>query len=234
MGFDRSVAIRAFIAASSIGVLAGCAATTIVPPAAPSDPVPVFILDHGRHTTLVLPHPQGMARYAYGDWAWYAQVDTGVVEASRALLWPSPAAFGRRLLNGPPTAAAVRREVRVGIEHLHAVTVEAQRAEALRKELDARFFAGEGRRFENRAYDLTFVPDPQRYTVWRNSNHKVAEWLRQLGCSIRGGPFWAHWRVLDPAPDGAGRAALVTCCPTRIRVRPRPGGSRVARPGLPG
>lgn len=173
----------------------GCAATTIEPPAAPEDPVSVFLLDHGRHATLVLPHPEGIVRYAYGDWAWYAEVKTGPLRAVAALLFPSRGALGRRVMDGPATEAAVRGEVRVGIEHLHRFTVEKRRMEALRSELETLFAAGRAVRLENRGYDLTFVPHPESYWAFRNSNQKVAQWLERLGCRIRGSALWSDWRI---------------------------------------
>jgi hypothetical protein len=37
--------------------------------------------------------------------------------------------------------------------------------------------------------------DPARYHVFRNSNHATAEWLRELGCDVRGFPLLSNFRV---------------------------------------
>ena len=47
-------------------LLGGCTTTVVVPPA-PEQPRAVFLLDHGRHATLVLETAEGgLVRYAYG------------------------------------------------------------------------------------------------------------------------------------------------------------------------
>ena len=54
-----------------MATLSGCGTTLIVPPDKPRDPAPVFVLDHGRHTSLVLSAANGtLHRYAYGDLAY--------------------------------------------------------------------------------------------------------------------------------------------------------------------
>lgn len=192
----------AVFAAACLVFTAGCAGTTtIIPPPAPREPAAVFVLDHGRHTTLVLPHPDGIVRYAYGDWKWYAEVETGLLRGSSAVLWPTQAALGRRLMAAPATETGVRQGVEVGIEQLHPLQVEATDAEALRKDLEALFRANLESRIENRAYHLEFVHHPDPYTAFHNSNHKVAEWLERMGCQVRGSAFRADWRVAAPAED---------------------------------
>ncbi len=174
--------------------LSGCT-TAIVAPANVQDPLPVFILDHGRHTSLVLPHPEGVVRYAYGDWDWYAEVETGAVEATSALLWPTRAGLGRRLIAAPATEAGVRGGLKVGIQSLHSVQVESKAVESLRATLETLYQVNLDSLKFNAAYDLAFVHHPVPYSLWHNSNHQVANWLRQLGCVVQGSGFWARWRV---------------------------------------
>ena len=196
----RNRAVRARFGALLLccALLGGCAATRVIPPATPAEPTAVFLLDHGRHSTLILPHGDGMVRYAYGDWNWYAKVETGVFAGSSAVLFPSRAALGRRVLKGPATVGGVRRHLAVGFQHIHPLTVEAARAEALRRDLDALFFASAEAPRENTIYDLAFVPHPRPYSAFENSNHEIAKWLRELGCEVEGTAFWANWRVEAP------------------------------------
>jgi len=178
-------------------VLSGCA-TTIVPPAGVLHPQPVFVLDHGRHTSLVLPHPDGLVRYAYGDWRWYAREDTGIFHGMAALLWPTQGTLGRRVLPGPATEEGVRRSVGVVVEHLYMIPVEATRAAALREELEGLFLAQRATRTYSAASDLEFVHHPDGYSAFNNSNHMLADWLEALGCDVHGSAMFARWQLAAP------------------------------------
>lgn len=168
------------------------------------------MLDHGRHSSLVLPHPDGFVRYAYGDWRWYAEVETGATEASRTLLWPSAAGLGRSLTEGDATASGVRAALIVGIQDLHEVRVETERVATLRTSLERLHRENHASLKYNAAYDLAFVEHPEPYAFWNNSNHKVAEWLQRLGCAIEGSAFWAWWRVKHPEGSGPERTGIDT------------------------
>jgi len=188
-------------------VLQGCA-TVVVPPHLGSTGVTVFLLDHGHHSSLVLPTPAGhMTRYAYGDWEYYAQADTGLYRGTSALLWPTQGALGRRQLPGPPTAAAVRQQVKVPIVRLYALKVRRGKAARLRRHLNEIFRSNIRTVLYNPLYDLYFVHDPQPYDMAHDSNHEVANWLKRLGCRIRGGPvLLSNWKVEPPAtPADGGR-----------------------------
>lgn len=193
-------AVPAALAAGLL-VLATAACTAVIkPPVAPQVPQAVFVLDHGRHSSLVLPGADGgLVRYSYGDWSWYALEKTGPFRGSSAVLWPTRAAFGRRELagaaSGPATADVVRAAVRVGVEHLYELVVDARDAAALRRRLDALFHAADSTLVYNEAYDLEFVHHPESYWAFRNSNQMVARWLERLGCRVRGPALLSRWRV---------------------------------------
>jgi len=175
-------------------LLSACGTTGVIPPDSPQEPVPVFLLDHGRHTSLVLPAPDGtMTRYAYGDWRFYAERKTGLRHAIAAITWPTESALGRRHLPGPPTEAAVRVQVRVGIQEVSSLWVEAARVRALRDRLDDWFERGPV--LESPEVDLSFVPYPRSYSLGHNSNTMIAEWLEELGAEVSRKPLWAGWRV---------------------------------------
>jgi hypothetical protein len=175
-------------------LLAGCGTTVVIAPQEPREPLPVFLLDHGRHTSLVLPAPDGsVTRYAYGDWEFYAERKTGPGHAVAAILWPTGSALGRRHLAGPPTEAAVLAQVRVGIQEIHPLYVEASRVMSLRDRLNSYFEVGEVR--ETPEVDLSFVPYPHRYSLHHNSNTVIADWLTELGAEVSRRPVWAGWRV---------------------------------------
>ena len=168
---------------------------SVIPPPAPADPAPVYLLDHGRHASLVLPADGGMVRYAYGDWAWYVLRHTGITQGSRALLRPSPAGLGRKKLPAVPTPASVRRYVRVPIENLVALSAEADKVDRLRGNLENIFTEAEAAPRYNPAFDLEFVRHPEPYSLNHNSNTVVAQWLRDLGAEISGDGPLSRWRV---------------------------------------
>ncbi|ACL71655.1 hypothetical protein [Thioalkalivibrio sulfidiphilus] len=173
---------------------AGCGTTTVIAPSSPAEPVPVFLLDHGRTSSLVLPAPDGtMTRYAYGDWRYYAERETGLGHAIAAVLWPTGSALGRRHLAGPATEASVRAQVRVPIQAIHGLSVEAARVAALRGRLDDYFESAEVR--ETPEVELSFVPYPHQYTLRHNSNAIIADWLVELGAGVNRRPIWSGWRV---------------------------------------
>lgn len=175
--------------------LPGCA-TTIYPPTTVAAPAKVAVLDHGRHASLVVevPGEPRMVRYSYGDWAWYAFQQTGVIEATDAMIWPSQAALGRRELIGAPTPESVARGVRVAIEDAIFIEVEASAARDLIARLDGIYAANLATRIYNDAYDLEFVHHPDEYWVFHNSNQMVAKWLALLGCEVAGPAILSNWR----------------------------------------
>jgi hypothetical protein len=193
-GFEM---VRRCLALLGLCLLAGCS-TTVIPPPEPAKPAPVFILDHGRHTSLVLSTPEGtMVRYAYGDWRYYAERETGIARAIIALFWPTRGALGHGELEGPPTADQVRSEVPLVIENLHRIEVDRERIERLRRRLDAIFAAAERELYSPDTF-LLFVEHPKAYTLRNNSNRAIAEWLEELGCEVRGPRLLASWRIGGP------------------------------------
>ncbi|MGQ0833360.1 MAG: hypothetical protein ACT4O5_00310 [Gammaproteobacteria bacterium] len=175
--------------------LGGCT-TTILAPADPVDPVEVFIIDHGRTASLVIPSSSGgMLRYAYGEWRWYALRETGPLRALSILFWPKESALGRGGLAGPPTFANVSAQV-AGAERVHPVRVERERVRAFEQKIEALYRSRLDTEVETPTMGLRFVHHPRRYTYFHNSNHVVAAWLRELGCRTRGRPFHSSWRVV--------------------------------------
>lgn len=172
--------------------------TTILPPRDPADPVSVFLLDHGRTPSLVVPaQPNTIVRYAYGDWDYYALRKNDLWHGIVALLWPTQGALGRMELTAPAQRDAVRRGVLVASEHIYELRVAREQADQLRAKLDGVFQSNRESLITNEPYGLNFVHHPKRYTYFYNSNHAVSDWLRQLGCEVKGPTFNSKWRVKD-------------------------------------
>lgn len=187
-------------AALAIAWASGCA-TVVIPPANPRDPAPVFLLEHGQHASLVLPgEMQGVVRYSYGDWRYYALGNKGITTGLAALTSSTLAGLGRRELHVPTVSAAVRRAVNVAISELHEIRVESAAVARLRTKLDTIFEANRDSLIYNEEIDLEFVHHPVPYSVEHNSNKLVARWLEALGCEVRNPAFVPNWRVLPPQP----------------------------------
>ncbi len=178
-------------------MIAGCG-FTVHPPSRPDDPAPVFLLDHGRHSSLVLPmSTDKMVRYSYGDWDWYALRQTGLAQGSRTLFSPSPAALGRKKLRISPSEEEVRLSVPVAIENVFLISAEYQNVTRLRNKLEKIFEENQHTLLHNPAFDLDFVRHPAPYTLNNNSNTMVAKWLRELGADVLGnGPF-SRWKIKE-------------------------------------
>jgi hypothetical protein len=187
-------------------LLSGCT-VRLSAPEVTGPGVSIFLLDHGRHSSLVLPRGGGeVVRYSYGDWLYYAEAVTGFRSAAAAALWPTRAALGRRVLDANPVEEEVRRAVRVGVESILVLEVEADRVARLSSTLDSLFHAGAEEELRlNPLYDLEFVPHPRPYSVAHHSNQVVAGWLRELGVATRGLPLSSSWsRQAEPRKGGGG------------------------------
>ena len=173
-------------------------------PPSPANPAPVFLLDHGGHASLVLPADEGMVRYSYGDWEWYALGRTGAAEGSRALIGPNPAGLSRKVLFASPTEEAIRRTLPIATEHIFLIQAEAESVARLRSRLETIFLENRQTLHHNPAFDIDFVRHPEPYSLSHNSNTVVAGWLRELGAEVRGsGPFFQ----LDDYSAGSVTAA---------------------------
>ena len=181
------------------GIVSACGATyTVTPPAlAPvATRAPVAVLDHDRHSSMVVGTSDGrMIRYSYGHWRWYAENDTSAGQGFAALFSESPAALGRRALPGPLTAEALRRQVLVGYVEVVLLEVDGAAADRLIARLEAVFEAGRDRQLYNGLVDLDFVPHPVPYSQAHSSNRVVAGWLREMGAEVDGDGLTADWRL---------------------------------------
>lgn len=187
------------IGAAALGAALAACTNTVVPPEPRGPTAAAFLLDHGRHASLVVEHEAGLNRYAYGQWQWYVENRKGPARASGTLVSSGPAGLGRARLAGPPAIATVRREVEVPIEAGWRIDVPADRAAALTARLEALFRERADTRTHNPRYGLDFVRHPNPYSLGHNSNHVAGQWLRALGCRVdMGGPF-SVWRVARPA-----------------------------------
>jgi len=155
------------------------------PPAAPQDPVEVYLLRQGDHTGVVLPAPEPgrWIEYAFGDWEWYANGRDSLAWGLLTLAVPSQGALGRREFAGPPQQDPVLRER--GAE-LHPFLAERARVEALRNRLEAEFRASGVAPVLNPRNRLWMAPSAESYSLGNQCSSRTVHWLEDLGCSIGG------------------------------------------------
>jgi len=179
--------------------LSGCGTTYLQPPVDPPEPRAVFVVDHGRHTSLVLVTDTGdMVRYAYGDWRYYADQDTRLRSGFAALFCRTPSTLARRDLEGPPEEAVLLARLRVGVQTIHLLEVRGSDADRLRAELDALHAQGADQHQYVAVYDLVFAPHPEPYTWRNNSATKIGEWLEAMEVLVKGPALVSRWEVVRP------------------------------------
>jgi len=163
--------------------------STVVPPRSVRDPVTVRLLSAGRHSGLLLPCDYGrVVEYDYGDWNWYALGKDDWWRAPATVLWPNQGTLGRRY---------VRAEDE-GSVHTSSLSVERRDAQRLLARLDAAFAAG-GDSLHSDLYDMDFVRSPERFWFAHDCQDATAEWLRELGCSVRPAPIRTGLSLNDAA-----------------------------------
>ncbi|MFI4855978.1 MAG: hypothetical protein ACIAQF_13485 [Phycisphaerales bacterium JB065] len=210
----RTAIVFIALAASA---LSGCT-THVTPPQAVSDPVTVYIVDYGRHSSVLLPidqpdtDPLGrttLREYAYGDWVYYANTQQSHWNGAKALLWNTRGTLGRRDLSGlgpasdeAPIEPAARIERTLSVERVFPVVVEREAATDLLALLDARFETGGGdsSSLYNPDFDLDFVPDEASYSVLHQCNHEVRDWLVLMGVEASGAPLVSEYKVNRRTP----------------------------------
>ncbi|MBI4565348.1 MAG: DUF2459 domain-containing protein [Planctomycetes bacterium] len=181
------------VAIAGAASITGCLAS-IRPPAEPSDPVTVVLVDYGYHSSLVLSTPEGGSiEYAYGEWDWFALNKNSVFDAISTVC-PSQGTLGRREHAAPPDPEPLRAHI--SCQEMFALAVARADAEALRQRLEARFQKAIATRIHNPETGLDHVKDDESYTCLNNCNPVVLRWLRELGCDIGGSPCFARFRVV--------------------------------------
>lgn len=75
-------------------VMSGCA-MTVVAPAGVREPVEVYLIDYGRHSSIVMEREEGeWAEYAWGDWSYFGKSRRDPLTTAMAILVPTRGALG--------------------------------------------------------------------------------------------------------------------------------------------
>lgn len=168
-----------------LALLGGSCVATAYPPAAPADPVGVYLLNQGEHSGLILPAaPESGAawvEYAFGDWGWYGESRNSTVYGLYALAVPGDAALGRRYSSAAPEEDENLQQRGAVVNRFHA---ERARVAELRAELDAEYEAAGVEPREVARSGLLVVPAQHSYALNYNCSDATIVWLRRLGCAV--------------------------------------------------
>lgn len=166
---------------------------SVMPPASPDDPVTVMLIADELHRGLLLPDGAGgFVEFGFGDWEYYARGDDGCCGTIAALFWPTPGTLSRRML---PLLDPAGVRAALPWARFQELRVGRTAARALCERLDAACVAQRGRQVARPNWNMTFVPWPRRFWVLDNCGDAVADWLRELGCSVSWVPICLDLRV---------------------------------------
>lgn len=192
---------------------------TIKPPADVTDPVTVFVADHGIHTSLVLPRSDGsLAQFSYSRFDWAALDYDQWYRSLGALMVPGPGTVGTRDFPGPPTFENVQHQFELTNNHppvqaIYSVPVSRDRCAQVLASLEARWAEHQDTMVLNKKRGLRFVKDSTSYSLSHNCNHEVAQWLRDLGCEVSGAGMTADVTVRGVSPQTGGARPHVATVP---------------------
>ena len=143
-------------------ILAGGCSATIIPPASPSNPRTVYIADYGRHSSVLLPKPDGkFTECAWGDWQWFALGDTSPLSGVRALLFSDCSTLGQREVAPQPTDEKMKRTLEA--DRVLRIECSGDRIEALRDQLNDRFSKHSTTLVHSSYSSLAQVKDDEHY-----------------------------------------------------------------------
>lgn len=175
-------------------LLVGCSGR-VTPPTSLGEPVDFYLVDHGRHSSLVLPREDGVVRYTYGEWRWYAEGRRGMLAGMSAMLWPTRGTLGRQVFPDTDLIPFPEQVAPEGVEEVFPLQAEATRVTHLQRHLDAIFDQQRDSLTYHSGYDLEFVSYPRGYWLAHQSNLVVAQWLRMLDFEVGGLSWLSKWRI---------------------------------------
>lgn len=234
-----------------IALVACCGCSTrVIPPSDVRDPVPIYLTDYGRHSSLLLPmeplDQRIFAEYAFGDYDFFARERWRWWDMIRVAFYSQRSTIGRRYLqlayDDPEKIAEV-----LGLPRVQRLEVSQMKVRALLDELDDRFCENLDTLIYGPTTEMWFVEDPRRYTIADNCNGQTARWLRELGCEIRGSALTSGFIVVEPAAESsrdsrsrrgaatrtAGSPRDTRCAPDRTPAPPESSACRRPAPGIP-
>jgi hypothetical protein len=156
--------------------------STVLPPAAPTEPTTVLLVAEGLHRGVAFPRPEGgFVEFGFGEWNWYALGHEAWHDTFSTLLWPTRGCLARRI-HEANTVDAVRAAL-PGTS-LAPLVVDGGKARVLRDRLQSEFDAGLAEKVYRPELRMEFVPHARSYWFADNCSDAAADWLRELDCEV--------------------------------------------------
>ena len=174
---------------------------TITPPAQPAEPTSVFLVDYGRHASLLLPRAEAgrSVEYSFGEWAWYAEDRDQWYRVPATLFWPTPGALARNERSVEANLEAVVEETRgEGVTEVIEILAPGENVRRLVERLDDRYERNLDSEYAPYAGGRTFVHDDREYHLFYGCNQALTRWLEDLDCEVSGVTVLADFRLRDP------------------------------------
>jgi hypothetical protein len=166
---------------ASAAVLIGCV-STVKPPTDPQHPITVYLRREALHAALLLPRPGGgHVEYGFGDHDWYALGRDRWYHVFDTLLWPTRGTLGRRVLSAEHLTDL---QASYPWSDLSPIVVGAEETARLEQRLDAEYRERQDTEIYNSDYVLYFVEHEAGFWLFHNCHDALAQWLRELGCSV--------------------------------------------------
>jgi hypothetical protein len=176
--------------------ISGCSGT-IHPPAHPADPVPIYVTDYGRHSSIVLPDAHGAyTEWAFGDWNWFALGHTQWYDAIVPIFISPQSTLAQRTIAANTNDDALRREL--GANTLLRFDVPAPCAQQLEEHLTQRYLRHINTQMHSDYSQMDHVKDSEIYSGLNDCNDLTARWLRDMGCEVDGLTTFSKFKLGPP------------------------------------
>ena len=156
--------------------------STITPPADPREPATVFFRSEAMHRALLLPRAQGgFVEYGFGDYDWYGLEQDRWVNVFDTVLWPTTGTLVRRIVDVDDLDGL---KANYPLSTLAPMAVERTAVTRLERRLAEQYARHESGELYNATYAMSFVESEDGFWFLYNCNDALADWLRELGCSV--------------------------------------------------
>ena len=165
----------------------------------------VYLIQYnGFHNALAFNTTTGITEYSFGDWHYYALDKHTLFNITNALFFKTKATLAKKEIVWDKKSLQTLKALinTTGVcKYITPITVNAQKSEALFKQITQRYQHNIHTQAYNRARQMYYVKEETTYTLGYNCNHLVSQWLTFLGCDVTGNKCLPRFIVESPSPS---------------------------------